>query len=241
MKNEKKYTIARFGILAVLFISVVNANVLEVTPVQLALSPSQKIGVIKVTNRSDEPSFLQLSLLDWQQSPKGKDIYKTSHDILLTPPLFVLPAHKTQIIRFALRHPTYNTVQKAYRVHLKEVQQPRKRKLGQMLYFLMDISLPLFIQPLHMIENEVWSIKILDAHYMKLNLYNDGNISLFVNQWQLLSDQTQGHLTKKHSTFTYIFPHCSYSWIVKDDSNINYTDIQSNINGHSKKSILHKL
>lgn len=233
--------IARFGILATLFIPVVNANVLEVTPVQLSLSASQRIGVLKVTNRSAERSMLQLSLLDWQQSPMGKDIYKLSHDILLTPPLFVLPAHKTQIIRFALRHPTYNTVQKAYRVHLKEVQQPRQNKLGQTLYFLMDISLPLFVQPLHMVENEVWSIQVLDAHHIKLNLYNDGNISLFVNQWQLLSNQAQGHLIKKHSTFTYVFPHCSYSWIVKGDSNINYTDILSNINGRIKKSILHRL
>ena len=236
-----KYYIARFGILAVLVIPIVNANVLEVTPVQLSLSPSQKIGVLKVTNRSAEPSFLQLSLLDWQQSPKGIDIYKTSHDILLTPPLFVLPAHKTQVIRFALRHPIYNTVQKAYRVHLKEVQQPRQKKLGQTLYFLMDISLPLFVQPQHIVENAVWSLKALDAHHIKLNLYNDGNVALFVNQWQLLSNESQGPIMKKHSTFTYIFPRGSYSWIVKGDSNINYTDIKSNINGQSKKSTLHRL
>lgn len=236
-----KYSIFRFGILASLFIPVVNANVLEVTPVQLSLSSNQRVGVLRVTNRSGERSILQLSLLDWQQSPKGKDIYKTSHDVLLTPPLFILPPNKTQVIRFALKHPMCNTLQKAYRVHLKEVQPPRQKKLGQTLYFLMDISLPLFVQPLHMIENEVWSIKILDAHHMKLTLYNDGNISLFVNQWQLLSNHLQGHLMKKHSTFTYVLPRCSYSWIVKDDSTINYTDIQSNINGHRKKSVLHRL
>ena len=78
-----KYYIVRFGMLAALFIPVVSANVLEVTPVQLSLSPSQRVGVLKVTNRSGERSILQLSLLDWQQSPKAKDIYKISHDILL--------------------------------------------------------------------------------------------------------------------------------------------------------------
>ncbi|MGC1854992.1 MAG: fimbria/pilus periplasmic chaperone [Candidatus Aquirickettsiella sp.] len=232
---------ARLGLLAILFISDVSANVLEVTPVQLFLSPVQRIGVLKVTNQSDERSLLQLSLLDWQQSPKGIDIYKTSHDILLTPPLFVLPPHKTQVIRFALRHPIYNTVQKVYRVHLKEVQQPRQKKLGQTLYFLMDISLPLFVQPQRIIENGIWSLKALDAHHIKLNLYNDGNVALFLNQWQLFSDQAQRPVMKKHSTFAYVLPRRSYSWIVKGDSNINYTDIKSNINGHSKKSALHRL
>lgn len=235
------YYIAWVGILTVLFISKVSANVLEVTPVQLSLSPKQRIGVLRVTNRSDERSLLQLSLLDWQQSPKGRDIYKTSHDILLTPPLFVLPAHKTQVIRFALKHPTYNTLQKTYRVHLKEVQQPRQKKLGQTLYFLMDISLPLFVEPQNVVENGVWSVKALDAQHIQLNLYNDGNVSLFVNQWQLLSNQPQGPIVNKNSTFAYVLPHCSHSWIVKGDSNINYTDIKSNINGHSKKSALHRL
>jgi P pilus assembly chaperone PapD len=230
-----------FFILGSLFISDVCANILEVTPVQLFLSSNQRIGVVKVTNRSNERSLLQLSLLDWQQSPNGRNIYKISHDILLTPPLFVLPAHKTQVIRFALRHPIYNTLQKAYRVHLKEVQQPRQKKLGQTLYFLMDISLPLFVQPQRIVENGIWSTKILDAHHIKLNLYNDGNVSLFVNQWQLLSNKPYGSIMKKHSTFSYILPHCSHSWIVKGDSNINYTDIKSNINGQTKQSALHRL
>lgn len=236
-----KHSIVKFGILCILFTSNVHSNVLEVTPVQISLSINQKIGVIRVTNRSDDRSLLQLSLLDWQQSPNGRDIYKISHDILFTPPLFILPAHKTQIIRFALRHPTYNTLQKAYRVHLKEVQQPRQKKLGQTLYFLMDISLPLFVQPQKIVENGVWSVKVLDPHHVQLKLYNDGNVSLFVNQWQLLSNQPQGQIMKKQSTFTYVLPHCSHSWMLKNDSNINYTDIQSNINGQSKKSVLHRL
>lgn len=161
-----RYSIFKFSILYLLFISDVHANVIEVMPVQISLSTNQRIGVIKVTNRGAERSLLQLSLLDWQQSPKGKDIYKTSHDILLTPPLFVLPPHKTQVIRFALRHPTYNTLQKTYRVHIKEVQQPRQKKLGQTLYFLMDISLPLFVQPQNIVENGVWSVKVLDPQHI---------------------------------------------------------------------------
>jgi hypothetical protein len=126
-------------------------------------------------------------------------------------------------------------------VHLKEVQQPRQKKLGQTLYFLMDISLPLFVQPQNIVENGVWSVKVLDPQHIQLKLYNDGNVSLFVNQWQLLSNQPQGPTMKKQSTFTYVLPRCSHFWIVKNDSHINYTDIQSNINGKSKKSVLHRL
>ncbi len=234
--------IAWLCMLGIFFVSEACANVLEVTPVQLSLSPSQRIGVLKVTNRGDEPSLLQLSLLDWEQTPNGKDIYKASHDVLLTPPLFTLPAHKTQVVRFALRHPTYTLLQKAYRIHLKEVQQSRQKKMGQMLYFLMDISLPLFVQPQHIVENDIWSTQRIDTHHLKLNLYNDGNVSLFVNQWQLVAnDDLPGSITKKYSTFAYVLPHCSHSWIVKINSNRNYTDIKSKINGKNKLSVLHRL
>lgn len=95
-----------FFIFICLFSSHVYANVYEVSPTQLFLSAKQIVGVVKVTNHGHESSLLQLSLLDWQQS-QGKDIYRVSHDILLTPPLFRLPPYKTQIIRFALKHPTF--------------------------------------------------------------------------------------------------------------------------------------
>lgn len=216
------------------------ANVYELTPTQLSLSSRQMVGVVKVTNKSDESSLLQLSLLDWQQS-HGKDVYEVSHDILMTPPLFRLPPHKTQIIRFALKHPIFNVEQKAYRLHIKEVQQPRKKRLGQTLYFLMDLSLPLFVQPQHIVEQFIWSAKRLDSQHVQLKLYNDGNVSLFISKWQLLPMDRQGMNMKKHSTFVNIFPHQSHTWKVNLDSNFKFTEIKSNINGQSKKSVLQLL
>ena len=213
------------------------ANIYELTPTQLSLSAKQMVGVVKITNKSDETSLMQLSLLDWQQS-HGKDVYQISHDILMTPPIFKLPPHKTQVIRFALRHPIFNTEQKAYRMHIKEVQQPRKKRLGQTLYFLMDLSLPLFIQPQHIAEQFIWSAKRLDTKHIELKLYNDGNISLFISQWQLLPVDRQDVNMKKHSTFVNIFPRQSHTWKVYLDPNFKLMEIKTNINGQNKKSAL---
>jgi P pilus assembly chaperone PapD len=232
-----------FLLLSFLFSSQVCANVYEVSPTQLFLSAKEIVGVVKVTNHGNESSLLQLSLLDWQQHD-GKDIYQVSHDILLTPPLFILPAHKTQVIRFALRHPIYNTLQKTYRLHIKEVQQPQKKRLGQTLYFLVDLSLGLFVQPQHIVEQFVWSAKRSDPRHIKLQLYNDGNVTLFIKKWQLLPAEQQGQralATKENKTFAYILPRQTQSWVVAVDPNTTYTDIKSNINGQSKKSVLHRL
>lgn len=233
---HSNYKIVFFS-LAVLFFIQAKASVYEVTPTQLTLSSKQIVGIAKLTNRSHETGLLQLSLLDWQQS-YGKDVYQISHDILLTPPIFKLPPGKTQLIRFALRHPVFLAEQKTYRLHIKEVEQPRQKKLGQALYFIMDISLPLFVQPEHMVERFVWSAKSIDTKHLKLRLYNDGNISLFVSQWQLLARETA---PIKQSTFAYVLPHQSHNWIVSAKTSMAFTDINATINGKNKKSVLHRL
>jgi fimbrial chaperone protein len=224
--------------IGLLFTSRTFATTFEVTPVQLFLSTTQKIAVLKVTNRSDTRSLLQLSLVAWQQN-NGKDVYQTSHDVFMTPPLFSLPAHKTQVIRFAVRYPRFNMQQQTYRMHIKEVDQKRHNKMGQALYFLMDISLPLFIQPQHIIEQFIWSAQRIDPEHIKLKLYNNGNVTLFTNQWQLLN-KLQNFVIAKQSTFTYVLPGQSHSWVVAINTNTKPMDIESTINGHTKKSVLYQ-
>lgn len=212
---------------------------LEVSPVQLSLSPIERIGVLKLTNHSDEESVLQLELVSWQQQD-GKDIYKPSQDILVTPPLFKLPAHQTQVIRFALRRPILSSVQQAYRLHIKEIyrSKPKSTQLGQRLYFLMHLSLPLLVQPTHIIKQYIWSKQRVDPRHVKLTVYNEGNVALSIQQWQLLDKQSY-LTTKKQSTFAYVFPRQSHSWIAEIKANNNPTDVEFTSNGQTKKSVLH--
>ncbi len=158
----------------------------------------------------------------------------------MTPPLFRLPAHKTQVIRFALKHPIFNTLQKTYRLHIKEIDQGRKEKLGQTLYFLMDLSLPLFVEPDSIIEKFVWLAERTDTQHIKVKLYNEGNVTLFTNQWRLLNSP-RNLMIAKQSTFAYILPGQSHSWVVAINSNAKPTDIESTINGQRKRSVLHLL
>lgn len=216
------------------------ANVYGVTPVKLFLSSKQMVGVIHVTNHSEESGLLQLSLFNWEQS-KGKDTYNKSQDILITPPLFKLPPHKTQVIRFAMKHPIFNLSQKTYRLHIRDLEQPGNKKTGQTLYFLMDISLPLFVQPQQINEHFVWSAKRLNPKQINLKLHNDGNVTLFVKQWQLLSERKPSTLYPEKTTFTYVLPNQSHSWVVATNSSNNYTHIKSNINAQNKKSVLRML
>ena len=100
------------------------------------------------------------------------------------------------------------------------------------------------MQPQQITERFVWSAKRSDPRHIKLQLYNDGNITLFIKKWQLFPAEQQGQrarATKEYSTFAYILPRQTRSWIATVDSNSKYTEIKSNINGKSKKSVLYRL
>ncbi len=224
--------------LGLVFASPAYTTTFEVTPVQIFLSIAQPIASIKVTNCSDTDSTLQLNVVAWQQKNE-KDIYQTSYDVFMTPPLFQLPAHKTQVIRFALKRPYFSMQQQIYRVHIRELEEKRQHKIGQALYFLIDISVPLFIQPQQIIEEFIWSTRRLDPKHIALKLQNVGNVTVFTDQWKLLNKLEHAVIAKR-STFTYILPGQSHSWIVAINSDKKPTHIISIINAHTHTSVLHQ-
>jgi fimbrial chaperone protein len=233
----RPYSLYYFILVLWFICSSVHATVFGVMPVQLFLSSKQPIGIVKVTNNSKTDSLVQLSIVSWQQKG-GKDIYCPSNDILMTPPLFKLPAHKTQVIRFVLRYPKFNFQQQTYRMHIREVGLGKHVNSDHELYFLMDFSLPLFIQPQRSIEQFVWSTRYLDSQHIDLRLYNDGNVTLLVSYWQLL-DKNQD-LFAKQATFTYLLPGHSHHWVIIRNANADPTTIKATINGQTKKSTLHR-
>lgn len=216
------------------FLYAAQAAVFEVTPVQLYLSAKQPIGVLKITNQSDENSLLHLSLVSWMQK-SGENLYQPSQDILLTPPMFKIPAHHSQIVRFALKRPVFGYMQKTYRVQIKEIDQGHpSRETGQKLYFLMNFSVPLFVEPQHRIDQAAWTVKCLDKNKVKLSVRNEGNITLFINKWRLINQQRNIELAKK-STFVYVLPHQSYAWITTINKNEKINQIIARVNGENKR------
>ncbi len=221
---------------AIIFFSsmhgVIQAAVLQVSPLSVQLSQQQPISLLRLTNLSDSTALVQCDLMHWSQH-QSVDQYRSANDILITPPLFKLPGHKTQIIRLGLKHPQNTLAQDTYRIFIREIPREIKTDEQKGVNFLLNLSLPIFVQPVVSKEQFIWSGHWLDTRHLKIQLHNLGNVTLFTNQWQLFTSD-HAALIEKHKTFRYILPHQQYSWTLALKHSSIPMEVQAFINAQTR-------
>ena len=100
---------------------------------------------ITVRNDGEEPVVVQSSVLAWTQED-GKDIYASTTEALVTPPIMTIAAGAEQIVRVGLRRPPDPRSELAYRVFLQEVPPPPKPGFTG-LQVALRVGLPVFVAP----------------------------------------------------------------------------------------------
>jgi len=93
-----------FFLLMLLTAAVAKAGSFSVSPVRASLSAQERVVALRVSNSGTEPSSIQAELMAWRQQG-GEEIHEPSRDVLVTPPIFTVPAGDTQVIRVGLRRP----------------------------------------------------------------------------------------------------------------------------------------
>jgi len=78
------------------------AGTFAVNPVRLSLSDEHQVAAVTVRNQGQEAAVVQLETAAWTQAG-GQDVYNPTREILVTPPIFTVPAGGSQIVRVGLR------------------------------------------------------------------------------------------------------------------------------------------
>jgi len=95
------------------------AGSLEISPVSVNLIAGQNAKVIEIRNRGDSAAAIQIRAFAWSQSGDA-DILASTQDIIVSPPIFTIPAGASQTIRLLLRGKG-GTGERSYRLLLDEV------------------------------------------------------------------------------------------------------------------------
>jgi fimbrial chaperone protein len=119
------------------------ASTLGVAPIRVELSPKQSIAVITVSNQEDSPVTVQARPAAWSQKD-GQDELADTHGLLVTPPLFTIPANGHQVLRIALLRRSDPLRELDYRLVLSEVP-PAKAAEVTGLRIALRITLPIFV------------------------------------------------------------------------------------------------
>ena len=74
-----------------------SAGSFTVNPVQLNLSADRQETSLKMTNRDSTPVSVRIATYAWTQLD-GRDVYSPTNDVIVWPPIFTIPAGRTQLV-----------------------------------------------------------------------------------------------------------------------------------------------
>jgi fimbrial chaperone protein len=119
------------------------AGNLSVAPVRAELGSAQGTAIITVHNIDDAPIVVQARPATWSQ-PDGADRLEDTRELLVTPPLFTIPAKGQQVLRIALLRKPDPARELDYRLVLTEVPPPPDPEFKG-LRLALRITLPVFV------------------------------------------------------------------------------------------------
>lgn len=210
MKLSKKIS----AIFLLLISQICLATNLQLNPIKIDFAPGQQITSMQITNKDEQPIVLQLSVKKWQQDKAGKEQYSTSDDLLVTPPIFTLAAHQTQIVRLAIMKPLNLSSEQSYRLIVREVSSGVKKSDKNKLQLVMQFILPVFVEPITKASKQI-NYKILKTKTNKQTVIvmNQSNHHIVVTSITIKdkSGNTVGVLDKLGQ---YILSHAQSQFII---------------------------
>ncbi|MEI9986342.1 MAG: fimbria/pilus periplasmic chaperone [Aliidongia sp.] len=102
----------------------VEAASLEISPVIVDFAPGQTAATIVVQNHGETPVAVQARAYSWRR-PMTTNLSPQPHDVILSPPIFTVPAGASQTVRLLLRGGSGSGAERSYRLLLDEVPPGR--------------------------------------------------------------------------------------------------------------------
>jgi fimbrial chaperone protein len=128
--------------LACLLSGKIQAASLEISPVMVNLAAGQTATTIEVTNRGGVSTAIQARLYLWTQAG-DEDSLAPTQDIILSPPIFTVPAGASQTVRLLLRGSVVAAADRSYRLLIDEV--PPANIENRQIDIALRVSLPVIV------------------------------------------------------------------------------------------------
>lgn len=206
------------------------ASSISVAPIRVELSSGKRTAVLTVRNQDDSPVVVQARPALWSQ-PQGEDQLDDTHDLVVTPPIFTIPARGTQVLRIALLREADATRELGYRLVLSEVP-PATPTETTGLRVALRITLPVFIAAQSRSAPELlWSHKWLADGTLDVAAQNRGTAHLQILDFDVQAAGAPG--SKLHADAShYLLPGTVIHWQLHPGSAFA-RDAQLVIQGHS--------
>lgn len=169
----------------------------NVSPLKIILSGKSSSALLEITNQSNEPLRLQLSVSAWDQSPTGEMLLGATEDIILFPSLLTVEAGERRKVRLGTVTPR-STAEKAYRIVLEELPPTKSASSeGGQIRVLTRMTIPVFLEPSKVVSGgEITGLTMRNA-IASFEIRNTGNTHFSAQHIQLEGVGTAGKAVAK--------------------------------------------
>lgn len=190
-----------------------SASSFSIAPIRVELGTGQSRGALTLHNDGDSPVTIQVNSVAWSQL-QGEEHYDPTHDVITTPPVFVLAAKSDQIVRVALRRGADRRRELSYRLFFQEVPQSVDPAFNG-LKVALRLSVPVFVAPVgtNAASALTWQASSTGPDELTIRASNTGTAHLQVTDFDVLlgSGEQAVHVNGSR----YVLPDSSVSWKVK--------------------------
>jgi len=206
------------------------ASTLSVAPIRVELSSAARTAVVTVRNQGDAPVVVQARPAAWSQRD-GEDRLEDTRDLLVTPPLFTIPAKGQQVLRIALLRESDASRELDYRLVLSEVP-PAVAAETTGLRVALRITLPVFVgAQARATADLAWNHRWLPDGSLQVEAQNHGSAHIQILDFDVHSAEPGG--SSVHSeTARYLLPGTVAHWQLHPGSGFG-RPTQLVIQGHS--------
>lgn len=147
----------------------VAAQSLTVMPVVINLQPGQLAAAISISGQGGAEISYQVRAFAWSEKDDAEQLDPTD-DVLLSPPLGVIPADSTQVVRIVIRKPPKDH-ESVYRILLDQIPPPSQPGTVRIA---LRLSLPIFVEPVTRVAPHIdWHVE-RDSSGISLVAVNNG-------------------------------------------------------------------
>lgn len=214
------------------------ASDFSVAPVYLTFDGKNRIQTLNIINKDSKPVTLRMQIMNWQQEGNN-DIFSTvSHDLVTSPPIVIVPAKQTQLLRVALRRAISPKQAKelSYRLIVQEMPKKEDEVSNYTVKISVRMIIPIFIKPgVESVHKVTWQAQRMNNGQIHLTAHNIGNVHMVYNQ---LAVATAGK-TQNFAKNVVILADNERSWTVPQTASQgrNLNLVLTNLDGTTQQTI----
>jgi fimbrial chaperone protein len=187
-----------------------------VSPVTFDLTTKKPMSILRLSNNGDANLRLQVHAVKWDTDGHNETKVDTD-EVIVNPPVFTIKPGQQQFLRFGLRSVTQTEKEQSYRLVLREV--PDDTPIGPHggLRTVLEVSIPVFIDPAKKNEQVAWHL-VKKGNQYSLVADNGGNVHLKITGFVALD--SSGAQVIADNNLSYIMPGQRKEWPITAKSDL---------------------